>query len=349
MGLVRVLVVLVVVGSVLAPGSGVGSGDVAAAQTAGEPCDAGSAVQFPDVGVGDYAAEYVLCMRVLGLSVGGRDGGYGPDAELTRGQMASFLVRLWRDVLGRGCPDDVVLPFVDVAGTTHETNIGCLYGLGITMGTTATTYGPGDRLKASQISRFLLRVYEKTGGRCDAAGGELERGLECLVGLRVIPSRAEGGDDGSVTRAQMAVYVVGLWHNVSGRGVAPPPPARGTSPAVGGTQPEPTENEPPPAGSFTAVSAGGWHSCALRADGSVVCWGSNESGEPTPPSGSFTAVSAGVWHSCGLGTSGSVVCWGGTEAGRATPTPPSGSFTAVSAGVLAFVWGSYQWFGCVLG
>ena len=189
MGLVRVLVVLVVVGSVLAPGSGSGFGGVAAAQTADGLCDGGSAVQFSDVGVGDYAAEYVLCMRVLGLSVGGRDGGYGPDAELSRGQMASFLVRLWRDVLGRACPDDVVVPFLDVAGTTHESSIGCLYGLGIAMGTTATTYAPGDRLKASQVSRFLLRVYEKTGGRCDAFGGELERGLGCLVGLGVIPSR----------------------------------------------------------------------------------------------------------------------------------------------------------------
>ena len=64
MGLVRVLVVLVVVASVLAPGSGLGSGDVAAAQTADDLCDGGSAVGFPDVGVGDYAAEYVLCMRV---------------------------------------------------------------------------------------------------------------------------------------------------------------------------------------------------------------------------------------------------------------------------------------------
>ena len=337
MGLVRVLVVLVVVGSVLAPGSGSGFGGVAAAQTADGLCDGGSVVQFSDVGVGDYAAEYVLCMRVLGLSVGGRDGGYGPDAELSRGQMASFLVRLWRDVLGRACPDDVVVPFLDVAGTTHESSIGCLYGLGIAMGTTATTYAPGDRLAASQVSRFLLRVYEKTGGRCDAFGGELERGLGCLVGLGVIPSEAEGGDGGSVTRAQMAVYVVGLWHNVSGRGVAPLPPAKGTIPAVGGTQPEPTENEPPPdatppqTASFTAVSAGGNHSCGLGADGSVVCWGSNEYGQATPPqTASFTAVSAGGAHSCGLGADGSVVCWGYNVRGKAAP--PSGSFIAVSAG-----------------
>ena len=213
------------VASVLAPSSGVGS-DVAVAQTADELCDAGSVAQFTDVGVGDYGAEYVLCMRVLGLSVGRGDGGYGPDAELTRAQMASFLVRLWRDVLGRVCPDGVGVPFVDVAGNTHETNIRCLFGLGITKGTTASTYGPGEKLKASQISRFLLRVFDKTGGVCEGSDVELDRALECLLGLGVIPSKAEGAGGGSVSRAQMAVYMVGLWHNIVGRGAAPLPPGK---------------------------------------------------------------------------------------------------------------------------
>ena len=54
-------------------------------------------------------------------------------------------------------------------------------------------------------------------------------------------------------------------------------------------------------------------------------------GQATPPAGSFTAVSAGVWHSCGVRTSGSVVCWGWQRGlgGRRHPTPPAGSFTAV--------------------
>ena len=80
MRLVRVLAVLVVlavVGSVLVPWSGVGP-DVVAAQTADGLCDAGSVSQFSDVGDGDYAADYILCMRVLGVSVGKGDGSYDP-------------------------------------------------------------------------------------------------------------------------------------------------------------------------------------------------------------------------------------------------------------------------------
>ena len=225
MRLVRVLVVLAVVASVLAPSSGVGS-DSVAAQTVGGLCDAEGVEQFSDVGAGDYGAAYVLCMRALGLSVGRPDGGFGPDAELTRGQMASFLVRLWRDVLGRECPEEGASPFVDVAGSVHEVNIECLFGLGVTMGITAVSYGPGERLKASQISRFLLRTYEKTGGRCEAGGDELDRALSCLLGLGVIPSKAEGAEFGTVTRAQMAVYVIGLWHNIAGLGAAPPAPGK---------------------------------------------------------------------------------------------------------------------------
>ena len=73
----------------------------ATAQT-GDLCDLRDGAQFSDVGERDYGAAYILCMRALGLSVGKDNGEYGPDDLLTRAQAASFLVRLWRDVLGRG-------------------------------------------------------------------------------------------------------------------------------------------------------------------------------------------------------------------------------------------------------
>ena len=191
-------------------------------------CDSSATEQFSDVEVGDYGAEYIRCMKTLGLSLGRADGGYGPDAQLTRAQMASFLVRLWRDVLDRRCPDGGS-PFTDVrpAGT-HAANIDCLYGLGITKGVTATTFGPGAKLTASQITRFLLRTYEKAGETCPDREGELDRAVTCLAVLNVIPGAGEGRSAEPVTRAQMAVYLIGLWHNVSGRGPPPSPPALGS-------------------------------------------------------------------------------------------------------------------------
>ena len=59
-----------------------------------------------------------------------------------------------------------------------------------------------------------------------------------------------------------------------------------------------------------AIDGGGEHTCGLRTDGTVVCWGANGFGQAEAPGGLFSAVTAGTWHSCGLRTDNSIVCWG---------------------------------------
>ena len=83
-----------------------------------------------------------------------------------------------------------------------------------------------------------------------------------------------------------------------------------------------------PAGVFTTVSAASDHTCALRVDGTAVCWGSYFRGEG-PPGGTFKAISAGGQHTCGLRADGEVECWGADSFGQATP--PAGAFAAVAA------------------
>ena len=100
-----------------------------------------------------------------------------------------------------------------------------------------------------------------------------------------------------------------------------------------------------PAGEFTQVSAGGYHTCGLRADGHVVCWGSNRvflgcdefdcyyenTWQATPPPDVvFTQVSAGVYHTCGVKLDGGIDCWGWNDAGEAADH--AGSYLLVSAG-----------------
>ena len=70
-----------------------------------------------------------------------------------------------------------------------------------------------------------------------------------------------------------------------------------------------------PTGAFTAVAAGEHHSCGLRSDSTVTCWGSNDHGQSEARTGAFTAVTAGGRHSCGLRSDSTVTCWG-----QATPT-----------------------------
>ena len=92
------------------------------------------------------------------------------------------------------------------------------------------------------------------------------------------------------------------------------------SPESGGS----TEN------SFVSVSAGFGHTCGVKTDGSVACWGDNEFDKSTPPGGEFASVSAGIFHTCGVKTDGPVVCWGDNEFNQSTP--PGGEFASVSAG-----------------
>ena len=73
-----------------------------------------------------------------------------------------------------------------------------------------------------------------------------------------------------------------------------------------------------PDGAFTAVSAGGAHTCAIRTSGEITCWGEIV-GQIGAPPGSYTAVSAGSIHTCGLRANGEVACWGSNFFGQSTP------------------------------
>ena len=100
--------------------------------------------------------------------------------------------------------------------------------------------------------------------------------------------------------------------------------------------PDPTATFSTTAGTFVSVSAGERHTCGVKTDGSVDCWGSDSSGEATPPNGSFLSVSAGGHHTCGLKADGSIDCWGSNTnfvgKFRGQAAPPDGTFVSVSAG-----------------
>ena len=93
-------------------------------------------------------------------------------------------------------------------------------------------------------------------------------------------------------------------------------------------QREVCQDAPASSAEFKQVSAGGHHTCGVKTNGELACWGYDRSGQASPPSGTFKQVSAGVWNSCGVKTNGELACWG-WDLGE---SPPSGTdFKQVSA------------------
>jgi len=78
-----------------------------------------------------------------------------------------------------------------------------------------------------------------------------------------------------------------------------------------------------PAGNTWAyVTAGDTHSCAVDADDSTVtCWGNGANGQLNAPGGAFDQVDAGWNHTCGVRDNGQVACWGcnGADEGQCNP------------------------------
>ncbi len=116
---------------------------------------------FDDVDPSSFAYDDIALIAELGITTGTSLTTYAPHEPITREQMAAFLARLW--LLLDPAAEPGAHPFVDVDLRGYASpHIALIYGLGITTGTSATTYGPQEPVTREQMAAFLARFIRAT-------------------------------------------------------------------------------------------------------------------------------------------------------------------------------------------
>ena len=251
-------------------------------------------------------------------------GRFCPQDPIQRWVMAVWLVRAVD-----GVEPDVVSSsrFVDVDPSVWWVGyVERLADLDITRGCSVepVRFCPSDPVTREEMASFLVRAFGLEG----VSGNkfvDVEEGNSHLADINALAGAGVTGGCGvqpdrycpsrDTTRAQMATFLARAMGLVE-------IPVRDSSPS----------------GLFVSVASGRYHTCGLRAEGTIACWGPNHYGEVDAPDGLFTDVVAGQSYSCGLQTDGTVTCWGIRVCERSTagtltcfPRDPPGRFTAISA------------------
>ena len=283
-----------------------------------------AAEQFSDIaGAGVHQANVeILAARGVLEGTECAAGRFCPNLPIQRWVVAVWLVR----ALDGADPAPVERSrFADVdEGAWWAGHVERLADLGVTRGCEVkpARFCPGRATTRAEMATFLTSAFRlpsvpPTGFADVGQGATHLPGISALAaagitsGCAVDPARYCPGR--ATTRAEMATFLT------SALRFAGAIPSREASTVI-----------PPDAGDFTAITVGWDHSCGLRRDRTVTCWGDNTRGQAAPPDGEFVALTAGRSHTCGIDSRQEVVCWGWD--GWGATGAPEGRFIAITAG-----------------
>lgn len=212
-------------------------------------CTNPTSPQFSDVGANDTFALAIRCIATAGITVGGPEGRpvdqYGPNLNIRRGQMATFIARLLDAADDRDRGNQIQdLPgydgsnqFSDVPNNfIHVDNINRLADAGVVnggvAGRPATTYSPNDLVSRAQMASFINRAAafamsqnpDNSGTSAGYSAGNAdyfvddenvqihEPNINGVASKGIVIGVAPASDrrynpTGAVTRAQMAGFI----------------------------------------------------------------------------------------------------------------------------------------------
>ena len=224
------ILVAAVVASVLVPAPGPvmavdGTPDNLAEYTA---CagPAAASIAFVDT-VGHFAEEAISCLASYGITLGTSSGRFVPDEPILRWQMALFLTRA-AGPAGITLPEPLDQGFLDLDTNQDVTDaINQIAALGISKGSTTTTFHPHVPVDRGQMAQFLYRflllssrgpggadtalvhpddtVFEDLHGESDVVATAI--GVIYEMGVTVGKTATTFAPSDFVNRAQMALFV----------------------------------------------------------------------------------------------------------------------------------------------
>ena len=292
---------------------------------------AGAVAGFGDVANDSYYTEAVQWS--VDNDVAGIDGNcFLPDTPVSRGEAAVYIWNM------EGQPSAPAHSFVDVTVEGQDAAVSWMSHNEITTGTSPATFGPDTVLTRAHLVTFLWRLAGKPSAPAhrfvdvQASWQQVSVSWAADREITTGTSLTTFGPDTVLTRAHLVTFLY-RYRGEPEVMVDPASPECETSQTVSaggahscGLRADDTiECE-----TSQTVSAGGAHSCGLRPDDTVTCWGSNFFGQAHAPSEALQTVSAGWWHSCGLRADDTVTCWGWNTRAGASASPSL--FKSVSAG-----------------
>ena len=269
---------------------------------------------------------------------------FGPSSPVSRGETAVWL----HNLEGQPAPA-AAHSFADVTDAAQHDAISWMAETEITTGTSPTTFAPDDTLTRAQAAAFLHRLADEPPAPAhsfgDVVAGWQQQAVSWMSHTEITTgtSPTTFAPDETLTRAHLVTFLY-RYSKKPTVTVDPNSPTCGAAVSAGDDHSCAVRADDTitcwgrnnagqtdaPAGAFKTVSAGELHSCAVRADDTITCWGDNGYGQTDAPAGAFKTVSAGELHSCAVRADDTITCWGDNAFGKADA--PAGAFKTVSAG-----------------
>ena len=183
-----------------------------------------AAPAFDDVG--ETHADAIRCAAGYGLVSGFEDGTFRPSIDVTRGQVATFVVAWLRAATGFSLDVPEEQPFTDVDGV-HADAIAALADVGIVGGREDGTFRPDDALTRGQFAAVVTRaisyadVFDIDGPLPppapddlarfdDIEGSTFEDEIRSLAAARITTGTSDDtfSPSRTVTRGQLATFLM---------------------------------------------------------------------------------------------------------------------------------------------